>query len=317
MSLALGIDLGGTNIKAALLDTSTGSIHAAKPVPTASERGPAALLETIANRARSLMATTSSVERVGLALPGHFDPDEGTAILLPNLAGDWRGQPIRQPLEAALGIPVCLINDARAHGLAELRMGAGRGTRDLLFIAMGTGVGGAVVIDGHLYLGTAHAGEIGHATVVPDGPLCGCGNRGCLDRVASADAIAQLAGCSSVLEAASAARSGDRRALEAFEQIGRYVGRALADAVVLLWPERIVIGGGVSAAGDVLFRPIEAELLERARVAPIESIPVMAAELGPDAGAIGAALWAMERADRANGFREPTLVSAIGREAPV
>ena len=161
-------------------------------------------------------------------------------------------------------MPVTLVNDVRALTLAELRLGAGRGARDLVCIALGTGVGGGVVIGGRLHLGLGHAGEIGHTTVDPDGPLCGCGNRGCLDRMASAESIAAAAGRASVAAAAAAARAGDPVAREAFERAGEYVGRVLAGAVVLLWPERVVVGGGVADAGELLLEPLRAELRRRA-----------------------------------------------------
>ena len=194
----------------------------------------------------------------------------------------------------SLGVPVTLVNDVRALTLAELRLGAGRGALDLVCIALGTGVGGGVVIGGRLHLGLGHAGEIGHTTVDPDGPLCGCGNRGCLDRMASASSIAAAAGRESVAEAARAARAGDPVARQAFERAGEYVGRVLAGAVVLLWPERVVVGGGVADAGELLLEPLRAELRRRACVAPVGEIAVVPAELGPHAGAVGAALWGAE-----------------------
>jgi glucokinase len=294
MSCTLGIDLGGSSLKAAVIDDATGAVTAAAPIPTSSERGPTAVLDDIAALGRSLVGAAGGTERVGVALPGHFDPASGVGTLLPNLIGDWRGQPIREPLERAFGLPVHLINDAKAHCLAELRLGAGSGTQDLLFVAMGTGIGGALAIGGKLYLGTGHAGEIGHITAVAGGPACGCGNRGCLDRVASAAAIADLAGHESVVAAAAAARMGDTRAKSAFDEIGGHVGRVLAHAVVLFWPERVVIGGGVSTVGDLLLDPIRAELRLHVHMTPIDSVSVSAAALGVNAGAIGAAIWAAD-----------------------
>jgi len=161
-------------------------------------------------------------------------------------------------------------------------------------VALGTGVGGGVVIGGRVHLGLGHAGEIGHTTVDPDGPPCGCGNRGCLDRMASAESIALAAGRGTVEEAAAAARAGDPPAIAAFARAGEYVGRVLAGAVVLLWLERVVVGGGVAAAGELILDPIRAEIRRRACVAPVDEIAVVAAELGPGAGAVGAALWGAE-----------------------
>lgn len=260
--------------------------------PTGAADGPDAVLERVAALGRAAVAPFGEPAAAGLALPGHFE--DGAGVLLPNLLGDWVGRPIAGPVGDRLGLPVALVNDVRALTLAELRLGAGRGARHLVCIALGTGVGGGVVIDGRLHLGLGHAGEIGHTTVDPDGPLCGCGNRGCLDRMAGADAIAAAAGQPSVAAAALAARAGDERARAAFARAGEYVGRVLAGAVVLLWPERVVVGGGVADAGELLLEPLRAELRQRACVAPVDRIGVVAAELGAHAGAVGAALWAAE-----------------------
>jgi glucokinase len=294
VSLHLGLDLGGTNIKAAIVDDAR-RVLATDSCPTDPADGEDAVLERVAALGRAVAAPFGEPSTAGLALPGHFDAARGTGMLLPNLRGDWVGRAIAGPVGASLGVPVTLVNDVRALTLAELRLGAGRGAADLVCIALGTGVGGGVVIGGRLHLGLGHAGEIGHTTVEPDGPLCGCGNRGCLDRMAGADAIAALAGRPTVAAAAEAARAGDAAAGAAFARAGEYVGRALAGAIVLLWPERIVVGGGVADAGELLLGPIREEIRRRACVAPVDRIAVVAAELGAVAGAVGAALWAAER----------------------
>jgi glucokinase len=294
VSLHLGLDLGGTNIKAAVVDDAL-RVLATDSCPTDAADGEDAVLDRVAALGRAVAAPFGEPSTAGLALPGHFDGARGTGMLLPNLRGDWVGRAIAGPVGASLGVPVTLVNDVRALTLAELRLGAGRGAADLVCIALGTGVGGGVVIGGRLHLGLGHAGEIGHTTVEPDGPLCGCGNRGCLDRMAGADAIAALAGRPTVAAAAEAARAGDAAAVAAFARAGEYVGRALAGAIVLLWPERVVVGGGVADAGELLFGPIREEIRRRACVAPVDRIAVVAAELGAVAGAVGAALWAAER----------------------
>ena len=293
-TLHLGLDLGGTNIKCAVVERDGGEprVLATDSCATAAADGPEAVLERVAALGRRTVEPLGEAATVGLALPGHFDAERGTGGLLPNLLGDWDGRPIAGPVGERLGMPVALVNDVRALTLAELRLGAGRGAADLVCIALGTGVGGGVVIGGRVHLGLGHAGEIGHTTVDPDGPPCGCGNRGCLDRVASADAIAADAGHPTVQAAAAAARAGDPRALAAFARAGERIGRVLAGAIVLLWPERVVVGGGVAEAGEALFEPLRAEIRRRACVAPVDRIAVVPAELGSHAGAVGAALWA-------------------------
>jgi glucokinase len=291
VSVRLGLDLGGTNVKCAVL-SGAGEVLATASAGNNAAGGEDAVLARVVSLGRATAAPFGPIESAGLGLPGHFDAASGTGVLLPNLPGSWVGREIAGPVAAGLGVPVRLVNDARALTLAELRLGAGRGVRDLVCVALGTGVGGGVVIGGRLHLGSAHAGEIGHTTVVEDGPLCGCGNRGCLDRVASAAAIARDAGVASAADAIRAAGSGDARARAALAAAGRHVGRAHASAVVLLWPERIVVGGGVAAAGEHLLAPLRDEVARRACVAP--PIDIRAGELGPEAGAIGAALWSTE-----------------------
>jgi len=296
VSLHVGLDLGGTNVKCAVVERDGGEprVLATDTCPNGASDGPAAVLERVAALGRATAAPFGDPATAGLALPGHFDSERGTGVLLPNLRGDWVGRPIAGPVGERLGRAVTLVNDVRALTLAELRLGAGRGARELVCIALGTGVGGGVVIGGRVHLGLGHAGEIGHTTVEPDGPPCGCGNRGCLDRMAGADAIAAAAGRDSVQAAPAAARAGDPRARAAFARAGEYVGRVLAGAIVLLWPERVVVGGGVADAGDLLLAPLRAEVRRRACVAPVDRIPVVPAELGSHAGAVGAALWAAE-----------------------
>ena len=291
MTRLLGLDLGGSQIKGCIVEDD--QVVGSASVDTASADGPDAVLERVVALGRELASAHGEPAAAGLGLPGHVDGD-GAGVLLPNLAGDWVGRPIARTVSEGLGLEVALINDVRAMTLAELRLGAGRGARDLVCVALGTGVGGGVVIDGRLHFGLGHAGELGHVTVERDGPPCGCGNRGCLDRVAGAAAIAAEAGRLSVADAVAAAGAGDARARAALARAGRHVGLALAAAVVLLWPERIVVGGGVARCGDLILAPLREELRARAQVAPVERIAVAPAELGAGAGAVGAALWARE-----------------------
>jgi glucokinase len=283
----LGLDLGGTNIKRVVLDGD--DIVERDSEPTRSDEGVAAVLDRLAGLARE----AGPVASVGVALPGLFDTD-GRAVLLPNLHGDWVGRPIAEPLAAALDRPVRLINDGHAFALAEARIGAARGAEDVLCIVCGTGIGGGLVIGGRLHLGVENrAGEVGHHTVVEDGPLCGCGNRGCLETLAGARAIAAAAEQPSFDDVVAFARRGDERALEAIRRAAAYIGIAIANLTIFIAPQRIVVGGGVAEAGELLLDPLRAEVERRAgRVAPLHAIDIVPATLGADAGAVGAALAA-------------------------
>ena len=280
----LGLDLGGTNIKLAVLDG--GVVAAEDAVPTGAGDGFDAVLERMAALARS----ANRVESVGVALPGLFDED-GVAVLLPALP-DWTGSPVRARLEALLGRPVRLVNDGHAFALAESTLGAGRGGRNVMCVVCGTGIGGGLVLDHRLHLGPRErAGEFGHHTVVEGGEPCECGNRGCLERYAGARAIAAAARAATFDVALERARDGDAAAREAFERAGALIGLAIANVLIFLCPDRVVVGGGVAQAGALLFEPLLRSVHEHARVAPLDRIAIAPAELGPRAGAIGAALW--------------------------
>jgi glucokinase len=287
---ALGIDVGGSNIKAVLLDD--GKVVSRSESPTLSERGgPDAVLGRIAAVARA----EAPWDSIGVALPGLFDED-GRAVLLPNLHGEWDGVPIAEPLASRLERPVRLVNDGHAFALAESTIGAGSGGRNVMCVVCGTGIGGGLVLDGSLHLGPRErAGEFGHQTVLEDGPECSCGNHGCLELYAGSRAIARAAGADSFREAVGAAQSGDERACDAIGRAGQLIGLAIANILIFLCPDRVVVGGGVAAAGDLLLGPLRAEVERRARVAPLDRIEIVAARLGAEAGAIGAALWGAAR----------------------
>jgi glucokinase len=286
---ALGLDLGGTNIKLALLED--GKLVERGEAPTLSEvGGPSAVLDRIAELGRSI----GPVDSVGVALPGLFD-ENGVTSLLPNLHGDWNGQQVHKPLADAFGRDVRLINDGHAFALAESRLGGGRGAQNVMCIVCGTGIGGGLVLEGRLHLGPQQrAGEFGHHTVTEGGPLCECGNRGCLELYAGARAIARAAGEMSFDGALAAAREGEPDAVHAIGRAGELIGLAIANVLIFLCPDRVVVGGGVAAAGELLLGPLRASLADHARVAPLDSIELVDAELGPLAGAIGAAIWGAE-----------------------
>jgi glucokinase len=292
---ALGIDLGGTNLRWATLEVEgPPRLLADGSTETHAERGPAAVLDRVAEVARAAIASAGPVAAIGLGAPGPLDVEGGRALFMTNLPG-WENQPIVGPLEERLGQPVSLINDVRAYTLAELELGAGRGCRDLVCFALGTGVGGGVVVDGRLLLNlNGTAGEIGHQTIEPDGPPCPCGSRGCLEQYVSGPSIARAAGTDTSEEAFAAASAADSRAVEAFERASTALGIGIANVVLAVGPERVIVGGGVAAdpaAGELLLQPAREELARRIRVMPIERVAVVPAELGSPAGAIGAALW--------------------------
>ena len=178
---------------------------------------------------------------MGIGIPGLYDPVAGTTRFLVNIPGAWAGKPVAGPVGAALGLPAALINDARAFGVAELRLGAGRGVSTMIGFTLGTGVGGVIAVNGHVYQGhDGTGGEMGHQTIDPDGPWCNCGNRGCLEAFARADQVAAICGTATAEEAIERARAGDPGRSTGFAQIGRYLGIGIASMIVVITPDRVV-----------------------------------------------------------------------------
>ncbi len=295
----LGLDVGGTNIKWAVLETDGDAWRHLDEgqLPTAAGDGVAAVLDRMGDTADAARAAWAGIATVGVGLPGLYDADAGTATFLPNLPPDWTDRPIVAPLRDRLGLPVHLINDARAFGLAELRVGAGRGCDTMVGMTLGTGVGGVVVVDRRVHFGhRGTGGEVGHQTLQPDGPPCTCGNRGCLEAFARAEAVAEACGTETAEEAVQAARDGDERARRGLTAVGRWLGIGIANLIVILNPDRVVLGGGVAAAGDLLLTPIRNEVERRVHVTDLAAVSIVNAELGTWAGAIGAAVHGAETA---------------------
>jgi glucokinase len=300
----LGIDLGGTNIKAVVVerDGDEWRVLDRDQVATPAADGPDAVVARLLQVASAAIERCPGVESVGVGIPGLYDPVAGTTRFLVNIPGAWDGKPVTDPVRSALGIPVALINDARAFGVAELRMGAGRGARSMVGLTLGTGVGGVIAIDGRVHQGhDGTGGELGHQTLDPDGPTCGCGNRGCLEAFARADRIAEACGTATVEEAIARARAGDAHATEGLARVGRYLGIGIANMIVVVTPERVVIGGGVAASADLLLDTIRDELRKHVFTTSLDEVEVVTAELGTWAGAIGAAIHGAEQAEE----REP------------
>ena len=299
VSRHLGLDLGGTNIKWAVLESDADEWRVLDRDQVATPRadGPDAVVPRLASVGAEAIGRWPGVSSVGIGVPGLYDPAAGTTRFLVNFPGPWAGRPVAGPVGAALGLSVTLINDARAFGLAELRLGAGRGASSLIGLTLGTGVGGVIAVDGRVLLGhDGTAGEIGHQTIEPDGPWCGCGNRGCLEAFARGDQIAAACGTATAEEAVDRARAGDVRATEGLAQVGRYLGIGIANMVTVIAPDRIVIGGGIAAASDLLLGPIRDELRRRVHTTSLDETQVVTAELGTWAGAIGAAIHGAEMA---------------------
>jgi glucokinase len=302
----LGLDLGATNLKWAVLGHVDGAwtTLARDQVPTRvvsdTKAIPATVVAQLAEVGTATIAEWGPVTTVGIGVPGLYDPAAGTTRFLVNLPGPWAGTPVAGPVGSALGLPVALINDARAFGLAELRLGAGRGASSMIGLTLGTGIGGVIAVDGRVHLGhDGTAGELGHQTIEPDGPWCGCGNRGCLEAFARADQIAAACGTATAEEAVARARQGDVRAIDGLTQVGRYLGIGIANMIAVISPDKVVIGGGISAAADLLLGPIRAELRQRVRTTALDQVEVVIAELGTWAGAIGAAIHGAESASAA------------------
>ncbi len=301
----IGLDLGGTNVKWAVVERAGDDWRTVRQdqVPTDISRGEASVVEQLGELAVTIRdAEDGRVASLGVAVPGLYMPETGVVTFMTNVPGDWSATPVGEPLAAASKLPTAVINDARAFGMAELRFGAGRGIDTFIGLTLGTGIGGVFALDGRVVQGfRGQAGEFGHQTIDPDGPLCGCGDRGCVEAYARADQVAQACGTVSAQAAIEAARAGDERAIAGLAEIGRYLGIGLANAVTILTPQRIILGGGWSSAGPFIIEPIVAELRRRVVTTPIDRVEVVLAELGTWAGAIGAAVHGAERAADGSG----------------
>ena len=291
----LGLDLGGTNIKAAVLEQNDSGtppllIHS-DSVPTEAALGPDHVTGRLIELGRKMKGQVEGITALGLGVPGLFDPGDGRIELFPNLAGEWEGYELRTAVGRGVGLDTAMINDARAFTLAEGTVGAGRGAKVMLGITLGTGIGGGVMIGGHLHTGAfGTAGEFGHQTVSPEGPMCGCGNRGCLEAVARGGVISTEAGAVDVEGLYAAAAEGNELAVRTVERASFFMAIAIANAVSLLGVDVVVVGGGIVSSGDRVLDPLRRAVAERVTLVPTDEIRIVAAELGPMAGAIGAAL---------------------------
>lgn len=297
--LVVAIDVGGTRLKGALVDAAVHRFHE-ETRSTPRDQGPDAVVDAIIAFATELTErgrrAGGTVSGAGVVVPGLVDESKGVAILSANLG--WRDLPLRSMIESRLALPLGFGQDVRAGGLAEFRLGAARGTVTALFVPVGTGIGAAMFVEGHLVSSGGLAGEIGHVAVDPAGSSCGCGRRGCLETVASAASLmrryAERTGrAASGDEIARLADSGDPDARMVWDEAVDALAAVLATCTTLLAPEVIVLGGGLAESGGLLLDPLRDALDARLT---FERRPRLArAELGDRAGALGAALLAWER----------------------
>jgi glucokinase len=318
----VALDIGGTKILAALvsaryqvLDRELG------PTPTSS--GPQEINKSLFIAVDRLLHKSrlkaSNIAAIGLAAAGIIDAARGLVTTSPNLPG-WKDIPLRDLVSERYGVYTALVNDASAAALGEYRLGAGRGLHNMVYLTISTGIGGGLIVNGRLYLGSSgSAGELGHMVIDVNGPKDTCGNFGCLESLASGRAIAREAierikkGQTSALspavggkietitarDVAAAARSGDTLAKEVVHQAAIYLGTGLTNIVNIFNPDTIVIGGGVAKMGELLLDPARQVVAERAFKLPASAVKIVPALLGDDAGVIGAALFARQQKSEA------------------
>lgn len=304
-NLAIGVDLGGTNIKGGVVNLQ-GQVLRRMSLETLSQEGPGRVLDQIAHLVQELKGR-EKIRGVGMGCPGLVEPTLGIVRDPPNLKG-WKEVNVKGNLEDRLRLKVEVANDVNAAALGELHFGAGRGMNDFICITLGTGVGGGLILDGKLFTGRrGAAGEIGHMPVDIFGPRCRCGNSGCLERYVGAEYIVARAqeklrdNPRSLLSSlgkdvkltpkliAEAAQRGDGLAKEVFRETGEIVGALLSGVVNLLNLELIIVGGGVARAGELIFGPMRKALEERTMNGEIQRVRIVTTLLGEDAGLIGAA----------------------------
>lgn len=304
-----GIDIGGTKIAVALQNLA-GEKIAAERLPTQVHLGAHRILENILQSIKKMLAETGTeLKAVGIGCPGPIDIERGLALSPSNLP-DWIEFPIVELVKQRFGVITVLDNDANAAALGEYFYGAGRGFRDVFYVTISTGIGGAIICEGRLHHGVgASAGEVGHTIVVPNGLPCRCGAHGCLETIASGLSIARrmkenLAKnngnrieylneitAETVVEAV---KKGDETARLIWDETCLYLAVGIGNAITLTAPEAVIIGGGVSAAGELLLEPLRREIKKNVKMLPVEKIKIIKASLGSESGVCGALMMAQQ-----------------------
>jgi glucokinase len=317
MKKYIGCDLGGTNLRAAIVDVENGVVLHHMSVPTLAREGYDAVMQRMGVLVLQVIETAGlkkdHIGGIGIGVPGVLDLEKGETLFLPNLPGTWPHVPLVDTITKLTDVSTAILNDVRSITYGEWLFGAGCGVDTVAVFAIGTGVGGGLVINGQLHLGIGGTGgELGHMTIDFNGPKCGCGNYGCLESYASGPAIAAM-GMKAVAQGlttqigelcnydlnlitpaliAKAALADDEIAKDIYRRAGFYLGIAAANICISVGPRRIIIGGGVAQAGELLFEPIRKTVRERVTVMPVEQVEVVPSQLGDNAGVIGAACWA-------------------------
>lgn len=306
----IGVDLGGTNMRIALLspdglilDRHKVSTHAAEGWKQVVAR----LAENIVLYQKIAIGKGLTVAAAGVGAPGVIQMDGGIVVKSPNFP-DWNNLPLKEELEKALNMPVFIENDANAAALGEQWLGAGHDINSMILLTLGTGVGGGIVLNKQIWQGAdGMAGEIGHMTLIPDGRLCGCGNTGCLEMYASARGIVQsyreaINSSGSIMTADlsseqiyQAARDGETVACKVMKDMGRMLGIGIANLINIFNPQMIVLGGGVKDAWQLFIDAMQEEVMRRAFKVPAERTKIVPSLLGDDAGMVGAAAIALQK----------------------
>ena len=312
--VVVGVDLGGTNLRTALVSADGDIFDRSKETTQASDgwkRVVAKLVDTISLQRETAARRGFAVAGVGVGAPGIIRMDKGVVVKSPNFP-DWNNLPLRDELELALHLPVAIENDANAAALGEQWRGAGRGIGSMILLTLGTGVGGGIILDNKIWHGAdGMAGEIGHMTLMADGRACSCGNIGCLEMYASARGIVQSY-CEEFDNTApheygrlkeitsekvyQAARDGEVTARRVMKDMGRMLGIGIANLINIFNPEMIVIGGGVKDAWPLFMSATHEEVMRRAFQIPAERTHIVPSLLGDDAGVVGAAAVALQKA---------------------
>ncbi|MGA1409281.1 MAG: ROK family protein [Prochlorotrichaceae cyanobacterium] len=288
----LGIDVGGTALKLGQFDAQ-GNCLETLTLPTPQPSTPEAVIATIASGVNQL-DPQHQAKAIGIGTPGPADPTGRVAIVAINLT-DWRNVPLADRLEALTQRPVVIANDANCAGVGEAWRGAGQRFNNLVMLTLGTGVGGAIILNGQLYVGPSGlAGELGLITLNPEGPPCNSGNTGSLEQYASIQAIQRQTGLDPQVWGDRAA-AGDPEALDFWQNYGRTLAAGLASIAYILTPEAIVLGGGISASANYFLPALEEELYRRVLLSSPETLPVLPAQLGNQAGMVGAAKLAWDK----------------------